>query len=304
MSGRHRGPLAALGIVTLLAYVATGWQVVAPGEVAVVRRFGRALRTPLPPGPHLILPYGLDRVTRVRTDDVRRLAVGFAENPGAMQDPGAGEFLTGDLNIVRAEATVQYRVADPVRFALLRPGVEPFLMRLAESSLASALAGQGIDATLSEGRAAVAVRTRESLQEAARRYDLGIAVLGVDLTAARPPGEVAPEFAAAQSARSDRDRRITEAETRAATALTTSKANAQALLEHARARDDRTLGLAKARAGKFLAILEESKKSPKLGTRRLYLEAMRDLLGKVRRKIVLAPDEPIDLSVLGIPSGP
>ena len=47
-----------------------------------------------------------------------------------------------------------------------------------------------------------------------------MAILGVSLTDARPPAEVAPDFAAAQSARSEHDRRINEARTYAATTVT------------------------------------------------------------------------------------
>lgn len=288
-----------LVVVGLVGYLATGCVVIAPGEVAVVRRLGRALPSPLGPGLHLGLPYGIDRVTRVRTDDVRRLSVGLVGAPGESDEPGAGEYLTGDLNLVRARATVQYRVNDPVAFALRTEAVEPILTRLAEAGLARALAGQGVDATLRDGRAAASRAAVAEIDRSARRYGLGVAVLGLSLTNVRPPSEVADDFAAAQSARSARDRRLNEATSLAATTVSQARARAQARLELARARSDRTLALSRARAGRFLALLAEATRSRRMTTRRLYLDAVRDLLPKVRRKIVLSADEPLDLSVLG-----
>ena len=238
----------ALGLLSL-GYLATGLVIVAPGEVAVVRRLGRVVPWAYGPGPHLGWPVGFDRVIRVRPDEVRRLPIGLAGTPGPHDEPGAGEYLTGDLNLLRAQATVQYRVADPVAFILRAAELEPLLKRLAESSLSRALARQGIDATLREGRAAVAREAEADLDRSVRRYGLGISVLGVSLTDARPPTEVAPDFAAAQSARSEHDRRVNEAKTYAATTVTAADARALARLEQARASADRTVALARSGAG-------------------------------------------------------
>jgi membrane protease subunit HflK len=286
-------------LAAALAWLATGWVVVAPGEVAVVRRLGRLLPGPWGPGPHLAWPLGLDRVTRVRTDEVRRLPVGLAGTPGPGIEPGKGEYLTGDLNLVRAQATVQYRVVDPVAFALRASEVEPLLARLAEASLSRALARMGIDATFREGRAEVAREAEAELNRSARRLGLGLAVLGVSLTDARPPAEVAAAFAEAQSARSTHDRRVNEARTYASTTVTAASARARARLDQAHSGAERALALARSRAGRFLAILAEAEKARGSTVRRLYLEAVRDLLPRVRRKLVLTPEEPLDLSILG-----
>ncbi len=282
-----------------LAWAATGWRVVAPGEVVVVRRLGRVLPHPWLPGPHLGWPLGLDRTTRVRTDEVRRLAVGLAGTAGPDDEPGAGEYLTGDLNLLRARGVVQYRVADPVAFALRAAEADPLLARLAEASLSRSLSRRGIDDALRSGRAEVARDVEADLSRMVGAYRLGVAVLGVSLTDARPPAEVAPDFAAAQTARSTRDRRVNEAKTYEATLLPAARAEARARTERASARADRAVALARARAGRFLAMLDEVDRSRPLTIRRIYRDALRELLPRVRRKLVLTPDEPVDLSVIG-----
>lgn len=299
MSSRRRRFLGIGAALCVAAYLASGVVIVAPGEVVVVRRLGRVVSTPWRAGPHLGLPLGFDHVTKVRIDEVRRLSVGLSETPKAVDEPGAGEYLTGDLNLLRAQATLQYRVADPVAFVLHARAVEPILTRLAEASLSRAFAQQAIDTALREGRAAVAWEAERAIRRGCDRYGLGLAVLGVSLTDARPPLEVAPDFAAAQSARSEHDRLLNEAKTRSATTATNAQATARARLERAHARADRTLALVRARSSRFLAILAEADKSRRLTTRRLYLDTIRELLPKVGRKIVLTPDEPLDLSVFG-----
>lgn len=291
--------LASLVLAGLVGYLATGLVVVAPGEVVVVRRLGRVLPRPLTPGLHLGGPYGVDRTTRVRTDAVRRLEVGLVGTAGPDDDPGAGEYLTGDLNLLRARGVVQYRVADPVAFTLRASEIEVLLAHLTEASLTRALSRKGIDAALRAGRAELALDVEAEISRAVARHQLGIAILGVSLTDARPPGEVAPDFAAAQAAESERDRKINEARTYESTTLTAAKSSASARKEQARARADRTVALAKAGASRFLALLDAAQRSRSLTVKRIYIETLRDLWPKVKRKLVMTPEEPVDLSLFG-----
>ncbi len=282
------------------AWLAASLVVVAPGETAVVRRFGRVLPDSWGPGLHLGWPRGVDRVDRLRLDEVRRIEVGLAETPGPGDDPGAGEYLTGDLNLIHARAVVQYRVADPARFVLAADDLDLTLIRLAEASLARALSRLDVDAALRDGRLAIALDVRDDLARATTLYGLGLSILGVSLTDAQPPAEVQPDFAAAQAARSDRDRRLNEAASRAETSLIAARSKAAATEQIAFAAADRTTVMARGEADRFLALLTEAGRSRRLTIRRLYLDRLRDLLPKVRRKVLLTPDEPVDLSVFGI----
>lgn len=297
---RSRALWGLLGSVAVAGYLATGWVVVAPGESVVVRRMGRVLPRPWASGPHWGWPIGFDRVTRVRTDEVRRVSVGLATTPGPNDAPDAGEYLTGDANLIRAQASVQYRVSDPVAFVVRAGELEPLLARLAESSLTRALARRKIDEVLRGGRAAIALEAESDLRASVDRLGLGLSILGVSLTDANPPPEVAPDFSAAQAARSDRDRRITEAKTYQATTLPAAHAAALERIDRAKAYSERSVALAKARAGRFVVLLEEAQHSRMLTVRRLYLDALRELLPKVKRKLLMTSDEPVDLSLFGL----
>jgi hypothetical protein len=53
-------------------------------------------------------------------------------------------------------------------------------------------------------------------------------------------------------------------------------------------------------AERVLALLAEADRSRALTVRRLYRDALRDLLPRVRRKVLLTPEEPVDLSLFGV----
>ena len=298
---RRRGRLAlAIGLgAVFLGLIASGWTEVGPGEVVVVRRWGRLLDRPWAQGLHWALPMGIDRTDRVRTDAVRRLEVGLAGTPGPGDDPGAGEFLTGDINLIIVRGVIQYRVADPPAFALRSADAKRLLTRSAEAALTRALSRVGIDAALREGRPLAAREVEADLARSADRLGLGVAILGVSLTDARPPAEVQADFDAAQSAQSGRDRRLQEAQSYGDATLFHADAAGHSRIDAAHADADRTAALARAKAEAFLALLAEADRSRRLTVRRIYLDALRDILPRVGRKLVLTPDEPVDLSILG-----
>ena len=280
-------------------FAAAGWCVVAPGEVVVVRRLGRVLEPPWNPGLHWRFPAGIDRLDRIRTQEVRRLTVGGAGPASPDREPSAGEFLTGDLNFLRVEATLQYRIADAGAYALRREQAEDLLARAAEAGLMRSLARRGVDAALRTDRGRIAQEARDELQAVADGLHLGVLILGVSLTDARPPVEVAADFAEAQAAESRREDRINVARAYESVQVATASARGDALRESARAEANRELVTARADADRFLALLAEARRYRELTVRRLYIETVQSLLGRVRRKLVLPPGDSLDLTVLG-----
>jgi membrane protease subunit HflK len=291
--------LVTLGLAAALA-LGTSWCLVAPGEVVVVRRLGRVVDPVWGPGLHWRFPLGIDRVDRIRADAVRQLTIGLAGPAGSDLEPGAGEVMTGDLNLLRFQATVQYRVGRPVDYVLRLGEVEPLLATSAEASVARALAARGVDAVLRSDREAIARAVERDLQALADRYQSGVSILSVSLTDVRPPTEVEADFAAAQSAESERDRRINEARGYVETTVTAAHAGAGAKREAAHATGERTVLLANAEAQRFHILQAEVQRSRSLTVRRLYIETMQSLLDGVKSKLVLPPGGEVDLTVLGV----
>jgi membrane protease subunit HflK len=287
-------------VAAVSAVASSGWHVVRPGEQIVVRRFGGLVRPVWGPGSHWGFPLGIDRVDRVRTDLVRRLHIGTPEALDGNADSSRGEFLTGDLNLVRIQAIVQYRVDAPADFVVRGDDVESVLERLGEASLTSSLARRSIDAVLRAERQVVASEVERALADAVRRHRLGIAILGVNLTEARPPPEVAAEFMAAVAAASHRERRVQEATTYADTTATAARAAAQAVVDGAHSAAHRESVLSTAEAHRFVALVSEARRARPLTIQRIYVDSMKSLLGHVRRKVVMPPGDVVDLTVLGV----
>ena len=290
-----------LGLPLALAYLASGLAVVGQDEVGVVRRFGAVDGPPWEPGLHWGLPWGLGRVDRLKVGQARTLTVG-APGPTAAPlsrspDPDGDDRLTGDRNLVAAEATLQYRVADPVAYLFAAGSADSALALATESALTRALARRGVDDVLTTGRAEVAEAIAAAVQAEADRAGLGVSIRAVRLGRVAPPVAVAPAFADADRARSDRRQAVTRAEEYRERAEADARGRAREIADAAAARVDRAGRLARGEADRFAKVLAEASKAPDVTRRRLYLELLADLLPRLGRKVVVGRGEAVDLSV-------
>jgi membrane protease subunit HflK len=292
---------AAVLILGALAYLASGVTVVQQDELGVVRRFGAVLREPWGPGLHWGLPWGLDRIDRIKPGQTRTLTVGARDPQSAplasAPNPETDDFLTGDLNLVTAQAIVQYRILDPVAFLFGARSVDTTLAAVAESALTRALAGRSIDDVLTTGRAEVSERLLRAVQERADRQGLGISIRAVRLGRVAPPVPVAPAFADAARARSDRRQAVTRAEEYRDRAQADARGRAREIADRAAGQFDRLVQGAKGEADRFTKVLAESRKDLAATRRRLYLEALAELLPRFSRKVVVAPGHDLDISL-------
>ncbi len=296
MSRRFVGLVLVL-LVASIAAALSGFVVVKPGELAVVRRLGKALSKPWSPGPHVRWPLGVDRVDKVRIDEVRQIAIGSSGIPGPEQEPSAGELLTGDQNLIRVRGVLQYHVDDPLAFIQSGDAVELSLERISEASLANALAHRTIDAALGQDRLAIAHEVEASLERAIKPYRLGVAVLGFHLTDARAPSEVQAEFDLAQSAKSRRDGMTEDAGAESAVRIASARAAARTNIDRARSAGNRKVKLAKAEAQRFHELIGSVLEHRALAIKSMYFDALTKILPRIKRKLVLSADEAIDLGV-------
>lgn len=183
-------------LLLLAAYLLTGVVQVRPGELAVVRRFGRVVDTP-GPGLWIGLPWGFDRVDRVPVDQVRRVPVGYQPDQsdnGLVAPPG--QLLTGDHNLVNIQVVVDYDVQPHhvVEYVVQADRAEGVIARAAESVLAEWVAGRGVDDVLLTDKAALPGWLLEKTQERIEPYRMGIRLRAANVAYLLPPSEVKDAF--------------------------------------------------------------------------------------------------------------
>jgi membrane protease subunit HflK len=187
--------LLAGTVIALAAYAFTGVVEISPGERAVVRRFGRVLPHKPEPGLWIGLPAGMDRVTRVPVDRVQQTPIGFREEPADDPSP-TGQLLTGDHNLVNAQATLFWKVKPDELddYVVQADKVEALLTRAAEAMLADWIAGRGVDNVLLNGKNELPSALSAGTQQRIEGFHLGVQVLDAQIGLLAPPRGVKHAF--------------------------------------------------------------------------------------------------------------
>lgn len=306
----------AWGALLLAVYLATGLYVVRGNEQALVRRFGRA-RLPLAAsGLHYDLPWPFVRIDRVNVNQAQNLSVGVGladalETRGFLQAVDLdrqGEFLTGDKNILNLAVNVQYRVADPFVYLCRGESPEIGLRLLVESLVTDAVARSGVDYVhplgLNELRALLTDRARE----AALRLPWGLFIEEVTIAQAFPPVEVKAAFLDVSNARAEKDRLIQQEQAQGEKRLAAAQATVRQWLDRAASERLRRIETARGSANRFSTIVAEfareaeSTGQPREAVRRrtmqrLLAQAMDQLLPRFAGKVLIDPQDPVDLTI-------
>jgi P-type Cu+ transporter len=297
--------MVVLGLLALLATYATwGWTAIGPGEVGLVRRFGRFVGV-LEPGLHLRLPPPFEEVTRLAPGRVRSVEVGFRSgSPGTVgwdSPHGRGNaaraddeslLITGDSQLVEVAATAEYRL-DPspealrgLAFGTVDP--EAALRPLAESTVRSVVGRTRLDELLTRGRVGAELASKEELQARVDASRLGLVISAVRFQDVHPPLSVVDAFRDVSRAESDRLRKRAEGATYRESRLASAEALAVSTVQKAEADRQGRTTRASGESDSFLSRLKGRDAAPSLTDHRLYWEAVSAAFAD-KDKVVLEP---------------
>ena len=264
-------------------------------ERGVLLRLGKYHDTTMP-GLHFKIPV-VDQVIKINTTKVRTLEI-------------RERMLTEDENIVEVELNAQYRVSDPVSFALRIQQPEHSLRIAAQSALRHHVGSASMDEVLTSGRVQLARDVEVRLQEYLDRYSTGMVLTNVNVKDARPPEQVRSAFDDVQVAKLDKERMTNEAEAYANAVVPEARGQAQRQLEEAAAYKQQVVSRAQGEAERFDRLYAEYRKAPQVTRERLYIDAISDVYSKASKVLVDVEGGnnlmylPLDKLVQNLPSAP
>lgn len=287
--------LVIIGIIAIGWFIMTTVYTVGAAEQAVVLRFGRAtgLRGP---GLHFKLPFGIDKAKIAAVKEVKREEFGFrTTRPGvktqyARSGPEYDEearILTGDLNTLMVKWVVRYKIKD-IRdyfFQVRRP--EQTIRDVSEAVMRTVVGDSSVDEGLTVGRMRIQMEAQKQIQEKLDSYSTGIQVVNVRLKDVSPPEAVKSAFNAVNKARQQKETIINQAEAERNSKIPEAKGKKQRTIEEARGYAEKRVNEARGDVARFQELSKVHAETPAITERRLYLEAMREVLQKVKRKYVL-----------------
>jgi membrane protease subunit HflK len=281
----------SLIVLLVVLYLVGGFYSVKPEQRGVVKRFGRVVADNMLPGIHYHLPWPIESVERLRTTEIRSMTVSFEEtkasegekNLEVLEVPKSAPLLTGDENLILARLLVQYTITRPKSYLYHTADADGLLNRIVQDAIISRAAGTGVDELLTTGRLECQTKLKEKILARTEAYDLGIRIASVQIQSIGPPSEVADAFRDVTSAREDKQKLVQQSRGDSNRRLPMARAEAHDMTSKAEAYANEVVQRAKGDAQRFIAAWEEYDKSENITAHRLYLEALEEILPKVRK---------------------
>lgn len=275
-----------------LYVVLDGFYTVDAHERAVVLRFGKFRPPVVEPGLRFKIPI-VDQVIKVNVaENSLRLPYGGPQRAESLSEE-ATLMLTGDLNAASVEWTIQWKVEEPEKFVFRfyhpdDPQYGERVIRAVAESVMNRLVGDySIDEVLTEKRAEIAHLAREGTQQILNSYDCGVVIRDLQMQRVRPPERVRPAFEAVNASLQTREQLENEAKKERNQRLPVALAERDKLIREAEGYAQRRRAEAQGEILALLAQFREYQKAPEETRRRLYLETMEEVLGRVEFQIVV-----------------
>jgi membrane protease subunit HflK len=287
---------AILALLTVLAWLLSGFYTVGPNEIGLNLIFGK-YQGKTQAGLNYNLPGPIGSVIKLAVTDRNAIEIGFHDEAAsgrrrnAPQAPDAPEeslMLTGDENIADVKFRVIWQI-DPVHpedfaFNIFEPAIT--VKAVAESAMREIVGQAQIQKILTADRKLIEPASQLLMQKILDSYHSGVQVVQVLLLSVDPPAQVITAFRDVTAAQQDLQRLGNEADAYANRVVPEARGAAARILQEAEAYREQTVAEAQGQASRFTQIYEQYKRAPALTRERLYLETMERVLGGADKVIL------------------
>ncbi|MBA8885632.1 FtsH protease activity modulator HflK [Dokdonella fugitiva] len=273
--GGGGGGVAIALVGALIAWCAWDSMVrVNASDTGVVLRFGRFSRL-MTPGINFKFPRPVESVVPVPIGKT-------------LQTNDQVRMLTKDENIVLVDFNVQYRISDPRLFLFGVRDPDGTLGQAAESAVRTVIGGSDMDTILSGQRSELMVQAKQLLQANLDQYKAGLSISELNFQNVRPPQDVKDAFDDANRALQDKQRAEEEAKAYASQVVPEARGDAAAVRAEAEGYKSKVTARAEGDAQRFNLVESQYKAAPEVTRKRLYIEAMEQVVGNTPKVIDLS----------------
>jgi membrane protease subunit HflK len=275
-------------------------------EVGVVQRFGKYVRI-AQPGLNFKLPRGIEEVKKVRVRHIFKDEFGFRTlEAGVRTRYASGSayldeslMLTGDLNVAVVPWVTQYRINDPYKYLFKVQDQQKTLSDLAEATMRRVIGDRSINEVISK-REEIAVAAKLALQKELDEAELGIKVVTIEMKKTNVPEAVQPSFNEVNQAIQEKEQMIYQAKKEYNKVIPEAKGNAEKTIKTAQGYAISVLNRAEGDTQRFSDLYNAYKNAKDVTRRRLFLDAMQQIMPKVGKKYIMDADQKNVLPLLNL----
>lgn len=277
--GAGKGKLAAKIIViavVILVLVSESYYSIQEEEQAVVCTFGspKAVTTP---GLHFKIPF-IQTVSKVNTT-IQGFSIGYH----ATGEEADALMITSDYNFIFVDFYAEYRVTDPVKALYASQDPELILKNIAQNCIRTTIGSYSVDSVLTTGKNEIQSNIKQMILDKLENYDIGIQLVNITIQDATPPtAEVENAFKEVETAKQGKETALNNANKYRNEQIPSAEAQADKILQDAEAEKQKRINEANGQVARFNSMYQEYVKYPEVTKKRMFYEAMEDVLPEIK----------------------
>ena len=146
-----------------------------------------------------------------------------------------------------------------------------------------------VDEILTYGKRDIEYRIKRDLQYKLNHLRTGLNITFVELREVRPPEKVQSYFDDVINAQIDMRKYVTTAESYRNEQILNSRAQANRMVQNALAYRQKVIAEATGETQRFLEQMLQAQKAPKITREQLYMQFVKDIWQKIKKKYVVEP---------------
>ena len=263
-------------IVILLVLVCESYYSIQEEEQAVVCTFGSP-KAVTAPGLHFKIPF-IQTVDKVNTT-IQGFSIGYHAD-GEEED---AMMIKSDYNFNFVDFYAEYRVTDPVKAMYASRNPEEILKNIAQNCIRTTIGSYSVDSVLTTGKNEIQSNIKQMILDKLEDYDIGIQLVNITIQDATPPtAEVENAFKEVETAKQGKETALNNANKYRNEQIPNAEAEADKILQDAEARKQERINEADGQAARFNSMYQEYAKYPEVTKKRMFYEAMENILPDVK----------------------
>lgn len=273
-----------LGVLVLVLLADSTYQI-REQEQAVLITLGQA-KSVTDPGLHFKIPF-IQSVKKVNTT-IQGLTIGYDMETNASRD-SESLMITSDYNFVNVDFFVEYKYVDPVKAVYASKNPQEILTNISQSCIRAVIGSYPVDDVLTTGKDEIQRAIKEMITQNLSKQDIGVQLVNITIQDSEPPTErILEAFKAVETAKQGKETALNNANKYANEQIPSAKAKADGIIKDAEAKKQERINEATSQVARFNAMYEEYLKNPEITKKRMYFEAMEDVMPGL--KIIIQGD--------------
>ncbi|MCM1252586.1 MAG: FtsH protease activity modulator HflK [Clostridium sp.] len=269
-----------IAVFILAVLAGNSYYTIQEEEQAVVCTFG-APQAVTTPGLHFKIPF-IQTVTKVNTT-IKGFTIGYTaemENSTAMGDT---MMITSDYNFINVDFYAAYRVTDPVKALYASEDPVEILKNIAQNCIRTTIGSYTVDSVLTTGKNEIQANITQMILEKLETYDIGVQLINITIQDAEPPTEeVSNAFKEVETAKQGKETALNNANKYRNEQIPNAEAKSDEILQNAEATKQERINEANGQVARFNSMYQEYVKYPEVTKKRMFYEAMENVLPDIK----------------------